>query len=101
MTQHFCHDVYRHISDKCFGTPASATALLLRGQARSDQCFGTSTSATAFLLCGQARSDQCFNTPALCYSTSVLYCTFRYLLCCNLLISYYWCRYSNSYMIRV
>ena len=52
MTRHFCYDVGRHVSDQCFGTPASATTLL---------------------LCGQTRSDQCFGTPALCYDTSVLY----------------------------
>ena len=52
MTRHLCHDVGKHVSDQCFGTPASATALLLRGQARSDRCFGTPASATALLLCG-------------------------------------------------
>ena len=122
MTRHFCHDVGRHVSDQCFGTPASTTTLLLLGQARSDRCFGTLASATTLLLCGQARSDQCFGTPAsattlllrgqgrsdqcfgtlaLCYGTSVLYYTFGYLLCCVLLISYYWSRQSNSYMIRL
>ena len=50
MTQHFCHDVGRHVSDQCFGTLASATTLLLRGQAHSDRCFGTPANATAFLL---------------------------------------------------
>ena len=49
-------------SDKCFGTPTSATTLLLLGQVRSDQCFGTAASATTLLLRGQARSDQCFGT---------------------------------------
>ena len=39
-------------SDRCFGTPASATALLLRGQACSDRCFGTPTSAMALLWAG-------------------------------------------------
>ena len=72
-------------SDQCFGTPASATTLLLRGQAPS--------SATTLLLRGKTRLDQCFGTPALCYSTSVLYSTFRYLLCCVLLISNYWSRF--------
>ena len=57
MTQNFCYDMGMHISFQCFGTPASATALLLRGQARSDQCLGTPTSATALLLHGHARSD--------------------------------------------
>ena len=77
------------------------TALLLRrGQARLDQCFGTPVSAMTLLLYGQACSDQCFGTPALCYDTSVLYSTFVYLLCCVLLISYYWSRYSHSYMIK-
>ena len=90
MTRHFYHDVGRHVSDHCFGTLASATTLLLRGKARSDQCFGTSASATTLLLRGQTRSDQCFGTPTLCYGTSILYCTFGYLLCCVLLISYDW-----------
>ena len=101
MTWHFCHDVDRHVFGQCFGTPASATTLLLRGQARSDQCFGTPASAKALMLCGQARSDQCFGTPAFCYGTSVLYCTFGYLLYCVILISYYWSRQSNNYMIRL
>ena len=65
-------------SDQCFGTPAGATALLLRGQARLDQCFGTPAGATELLLHEQAR---------IC---SILYCTFGYLLCCILLISYDW-----------
>ena len=92
MTRHFCYDVGRHVSDQCFGTPARATTLLLRGQARSDQCFGTPASAKTLLLRGQARSDQCFDTLVLCYDTSVLYRTFEYLLCYVLLISYYWSR---------
>ena len=50
MTQHFCHDMGRHVSDQCFGTPTSATTLLLRGQTRSDKCFGTPTSASVLLL---------------------------------------------------
>ena len=54
MTQHFCHDVGRHVSDQCFGIPASATTLLLCGQSRSDRCFGTPSSAMALLLHGQA-----------------------------------------------
>ena len=34
MTRHFCYDMGRHLSDRCFGTLASATTLLLRrGQA--------------------------------------------------------------------
>ena len=80
--------------DRCFGTPAGATTLLLRGQASSD---GTPTGATTLLLRGQARSDRCFGTPAGATTlplrgqtriSSVLYCTFGYLLCCVLLISY-------------
>ena len=122
MTWHFCYNVDKHMSDQCFDTPASATTLLLHGQARSDWCFGTHASATTLLLRGQARSDrcfgtsasattlllrehtcsdQCFSTPALCYGTSILYSTFGYLLCYVLLISYYWSWYSNSYMIRI
>ena len=31
VLRHFCY-VGRHVSDRCFGTPASATVLLLRGQ---------------------------------------------------------------------
>ena len=50
--------------DLCFGIPAGATALLLRGQARLDRCFGTPAGATALLLHGQARPDRCFGTPA-------------------------------------
>ena len=76
-------------SDQWFDTPVSATTLLLCGQARSDKCFGTPASATTLLLCGQAHSDKCSGTPALCYGTLVLYCTFGYLLCYVLLISYY------------
>ena len=54
--------------DQCFGTPASATTLLLRGQARiHDQCFSTPASVSTLLLRGQAR---------LC---SVSYCTFEYI----------------------
>ena len=76
-------------SDRCFGTPAGATALLLRGQARSNRCFGTPSGATALLLRGQAGSDRCFGTPAgatalllsgqarIC---SVLYHTFEFLV---------------------
>ena len=79
-------------SDQCFGTPDNATTLLLCGQSRSNQCFDTPASSTTLLLRGQARSDQCFDTPALCYETSVLYSTLGYLLCCVLLISYYWSR---------
>ena len=111
MTRHFYYDMGRHVSEQCFDTPASATEILLRGQARSNQCFGTPASATAlllrgqavsnqyfstpasataFLLRGQVHSDQCFGTPALCYDTSVLYRTFEYLLYYVLLISYYW-----------
>ena len=82
-------------SDRCFGTPASATTLLLRGQARSDWCFGTPASATVLLLRVQARFDRCFGTPAsdttllLCgqiYISSVLYQTFEFLVYCVHLI---------------
>ena len=85
--------------DRCFDTLAGATTLLLRGQARFDRCFGTPAGATILLLLGQARFDRCFGTPAgatallLCGKariSSVLYCTFGYLLCCVLLISYDW-----------
>ena len=53
-------------TDKCFDTPASATVLLLREQARSDrlrdqahsdQGFGIPDCATPLLLGEQARSD--------------------------------------------
>ena len=74
--------VFRH-SCWCFGTPVGATTLLLCGQPRPDRCFGTPVGATALLLRVQARSGRY-------YSTSVLYCTFGYLLCCVLLISYDW-----------
>ena len=76
-------------SDRCFGTPGSATTLLLRGQARSDRCFGTPASATTLLLRGQARSDLCFDTPASATTLllreqarirSVLYHTFGFLV---------------------
>ena len=88
-------------SDRCFGTPTGATTLLLRGQARSDRCFGTPAGATALLLRGHARSDRCFSTPDGATTlllrgqtriSLVLYCTFGYLLCCVLLISYDWSR---------
>ena len=58
MTRHFCYDVGRHVSDQCFSTPASATVLQLRGQARSDRCFSTLTNAMSLLLHGQAHSNQ-------------------------------------------
>ena len=48
----------------CFGTPAGATSLLLRGQARPDRCFSNPVGATALLLRGHACSDRCFDTPA-------------------------------------
>ena len=76
-------------SDWCFGTPTSATTLLLRGQARSNRCFGTPASATALLLHGHARSDRCFGTPASATTLllrgqarihSVLYHTFGFLV---------------------
>ena len=31
VLRHFCY-VGRHVSDQCFGTPVSATTILLRGQ---------------------------------------------------------------------
>ena len=71
--------------DWCSGTPAGATALLLREKARPDRCSGTPAGATTLLLRGQA-------CPVRCYGTPVLYCTFRYLLYCHLLISYDWSR---------
>ena len=73
MTRHFCYNVGKHVSDRCFSTPASTTTLLLHGQACSDRCFGTPASAMTLLLRGQARSDRCFGTPASCYDTQ--YCT--------------------------
>ena len=71
-------------SDRYFGTPASATTLLLCGQAHFDRCFGTPSSATTLLLCGQARSDQCFytptsaTTPQYCIIPSGTYCAVSY-----------------------
>ena len=47
----------------CFGTPAGATALLLREQAHPDWCSGTPAGATALLLREQARPDWCYGTP--------------------------------------
>ena len=82
-------------SDRCFGTPASATTLLLSGQTRSDRCFGTPASATTLLLRGQARSDRCFDTLASATTLllrgqarirSVLYHTFGSLVYCVYLI---------------
>ena len=91
-------------SDRCLGTPASATALLLRGQAHSNRCFGASASAMTLLLRGKARSDQCFGTPAsvtalllvlrhFCYVSrhvSVQYCTIP---------SGSWCTMPISFMV--
>ena len=37
--------------ERCFGTPAGAPALLLRGKARPERCFGTPAGATALLFC--------------------------------------------------
>ena len=54
------------------GTPAGATALLLREQARPDRCSGTPGGATALLLRGQARPEWCFVTPA--GATALLFC---------------------------
>ena len=66
-------------SDRCFGTPASAMTILLRGQARSEQFFGTLASATSLLLRGQTRSDRFFGTPAS--ATTLLLCnTSKYTL---------------------
>ena len=39
--------------------------------------------------------------PDQCYDTFVLYSIFEYLLCCVLLIPYYWSRKSNSYIISL
>ena len=50
--------------DRCSGTLAGATTLLLREQARPDRCSGTPTGATALLLREQARPDRCSSTPA-------------------------------------
>ena len=61
MTRHFCY-VGKHVLISA--SALHATALLLRGQARSDQCFGTPANVKALLLHGQARFDQCFDTPA-------------------------------------
>ena len=78
-------------SDLCFGTPASVTTLLLRGQASSDRYFGTPASATTLLLRGQTRSDRCFGTPASATTLLlrgqarirlVLYHTFGFLVYC-------------------
>ena len=75
--------VLRH-SCWCFGTPAGATALLLRGQPRFDRCFGTFAGATALLLRGQARPVQCFGTPTgattpqYCIAPSGTYCIASY-----------------------
>ena len=75
--------------DRCFDTPAGATALLLRGQTRSDRCFGTPAGSMALLLRGQACSDRCFGTPAGATTLlfhgqarihSVLYHTFEFLV---------------------
>ena len=46
-------------SDRCFDTPASATTLLLHGQACSDQCFNTPASATAPQYCIVPSSTYC------------------------------------------
>ena len=58
--------------DWCSGTPAGATALLLRELARPDWCFGTPAGATALLLREQARLDWCSSTPAS--ATALLFC---------------------------
>ena len=68
----------------CFGTLASATTLLLRGQPCFDRCFGTSSGATALLLRGQARPNRCLGTPAgattpqYCIVPSGTYCIASY-----------------------
>ena len=75
--------VLRH-SFWCFGTPARATTLVLRGKLRFDWCFGTPASATTLLLHGQARPDRCLGTPAgaitpqYCIIPSGTYCTVSY-----------------------
>ena len=75
--------VLRH-SCWCFGTPAGATTLLLRGQPRFDLCFGTPAGAMTLLLCGQARPDRCSGTPAgatapqYCIVPSGTYCAASY-----------------------
>ena len=56
-------------SDRCFGTPASAMTLLLRGQARPVQYFGTLISATALLF---STSVLLISATALLLSPSVL-----------------------------
>ena len=56
----------------CSGTPAGATTLLLREQARPDWCFGTPAGATTLLLREQARPDRCSGTPA--GATALLFC---------------------------
>ena len=72
--------------DRCFGTPASATALLLRGKARPDRCFDTPVGAMALLLCGQAHPDRCFGTPVAWVGEALLlvlrhsYCVDRHVL---------------------
>ena len=63
MLQHSCW---------CSSTPAGATTLLLREQARPDRCSGNPAGATALLLCGQARPERCFGTPA--GATALLFC---------------------------
>ena len=91
MTQYFGHNVGRHVFDQCFDTPASATALLLRGQARSDQCFGTPASASALLLvlrhfCYVGRHVLisasalllCATAPQYCIVPSGTYCVASY-----------------------
>ena len=90
----------------CFGTPVGVSTLLL--VLRNSCCVGNHVliGAPALLLHEQARPDWCFDTPAgattlllrgqthpvRCYGTSVLYCTFEYLLYRVLLISYDWSR---------
>ena len=77
VLRHFC---YVSSSYQCFGTPASATALLLREHARFDQCFGTPASATTLLLHGKA------------HISSILYHTFGFLVYCVPLIHGSWSR---------
>ena len=56
VLRHFCY-VGRHVSVQCFGTPASATTLLLRGQAHlcsvlrhSYECYDTYITWTSMSL---------------------------------------------------
>ena len=52
VLRHFCY-MGKHVSDQCFDTPASATALLLHGQARIVLRYSL-INASALLLCATA-----------------------------------------------